>query len=1253
MTSSRGFLRFVSAAVAAAFLLTVAPIDVLAGTTGTLSGNIRDENNAPIAGASITATSPSQTVSSRTDASGHFAFVSLAPDEYTIAVEKEGFNNVSVAGIAVFADASQIVSVTMHKALRTIATVTSRSSGELVRSGTTADVYSINAAQQERTSVLGGGGNLNSAYSAIASVPGAYVPTNQNGYLQAVHVRGGDATEIGYEFDGIPVNRAFDNYPSSGASSLGQLELQVYTGATPAGAEAQGLAGFINQVIKSGTSPGYASFDAAAGTPAYYHSFQFEGGGASPDRRFSYYAGIGGYNQQFRYIDQQNGASYQNEFGAPLDSCQPPPLTATAPPSCFTNGSPNIGGYVGDGSGPFPGYILGPINFGTVSPAGVQDRTSVFNFHFAVPHKHDGLHDDIQLLYDNDSIQTQLYISPLDEGLNNFQGTTYGPGVLPFYTDSYQFGGAPGTFLTDASASLVTPYLFPSSPSNRALFAPLPLTTRDIQYNNQGIVKLQYQHAFTNDSFVRVYGYTYYSDYISAGAVSSWQPISGFYSGDYEVSNHTRGLSGNFTKQFGAKHLLQAEASYVTATSLRMNNNQMFGDADAFGVLVNPNSLLSGACYSIYDSTGTLLPAGAAIPTSCGTGSAVATAMTPTFASLAATFSNGALTSNTSGAAAGDLTQSNLLNYTCGTGPCSLYTVENGQSGKYNSVKPIFTGYALTDEWRPSEKLLLNLGLRLDNYKYIGADTTGSPARAFWFNAFNQDTCFNTQNLTLVDKSTIETSPAFDPTTQCSTLGSQYQNTTLTNVPSQTFTYNIFQPRVGATYTVTPDTVLRASYGKYIEQPSGAYEQYNALNQNLPDQIALFYPLGFTTPGHEVRPPVSYNYDFSWEQHFKGTDMSLKLTPFLRQTHDQIENFYLNIKQGFISGLNAGEQTSRGFEFAFTKGSFDRDGFAAQLGFAYTYADLKFNTLSNGTTILSPINADISNYNAYTKDCAPGGRFFGKTQFGAPLCGTTTSGVAAAPCYAAGSPDTACAPTSVANPYWNAPAQALLDPNARYLPYSTIPGGVGTGVNAYTYPYVATVILQYKHKKLAISPSFQYVAGNRYGAPETTPGVDPASSGCAGLASSVSGDPRYPYGGAGGSPYDANLCPTSIVIPDPYTGNFDGIGAFRQPAQLLGHLRISYDFSPRVTGTITLANVINTCFGGQQTAFTYFSNRYACSYSNVGGQLITPVGNGYNPGDNVQTILRYPYQPVFGTYNDTTTSTVNPFNMYFDVKIRL
>ncbi len=83
--------------------------------------------------------------------------------------------------------------------------------------------------------------------------------------LQSGRARAGRrSTEVGYEFDGIPINRGFDNYVGGGESSLGQLELQVYTGATPANAEAQGLAGFINQVIKTGTYPGYGSASLSA-----------------------------------------------------------------------------------------------------------------------------------------------------------------------------------------------------------------------------------------------------------------------------------------------------------------------------------------------------------------------------------------------------------------------------------------------------------------------------------------------------------------------------------------------------------------------------------------------------------------------------------------------------------------------------------------------------------------------------------------------------------------------------------------------------------------------------------------------------------------------------------------------------------------------------------------------------------------------------------------------------------------------------
>ena len=72
-----------------------------------------------------------------------------------------------------------------------------------------------------------------------------------------MYIRGGDYDQVGYEFDGVPVNRSFDNYPSSSASSLGNAEVQIYTG-RPRRLARRGLAGYINQVIRTGTYPGFA-----------------------------------------------------------------------------------------------------------------------------------------------------------------------------------------------------------------------------------------------------------------------------------------------------------------------------------------------------------------------------------------------------------------------------------------------------------------------------------------------------------------------------------------------------------------------------------------------------------------------------------------------------------------------------------------------------------------------------------------------------------------------------------------------------------------------------------------------------------------------------------------------------------------------------------------------------------------------------------------------------------------------------------
>ena len=465
-----------------------------------------------------------------------------------------------------------------------------------------------------------------------------------------------------------------------------------------------------------------------------------------------------------------------------------------------------------------------------------------------------------------------------DEGYYNWINSV--GSFPPYYLDAWQYKGNVGTFLPSNYASLVTPYFYPSSPQH-PFDGPIPdpYNQRDRGYNGQAIVKLQYQKNFSSSAYLRVYGYTYYSDWIENGPMMSLQPYAYYDSGDYEINNHTRGVSVNFTDQLNPQNLFEVEGSYTTSTGARIYNEQMFAGGyaygNAFAVLVNRNNPLGGTCYHLYGAGGS---SPYTVPTTCGDGQGggVTYGTLPTFLELSAPTAP----------------RSNISGVTCGNGPCAYYVVENGAYGLNNTVTPYFTGYSITDQFRPSDRLFFNLGLRVDNYSYVGANTDFGPARDFWFNAFNEDTCFDTQTLTLVDRSTLIGSSGWSTNSQkpCSTFGKQYVDANMQNTPGA-FDYNIPQPRFGATYTVSPNTVLRASYGRYNEQPSAAYEQYNALQQNLPDTLAQFYPLGFTSPGHQVAPSVSYNSDFSLEHHFAGTDMSFKLTPFLRQTQEPNREF--------------------------------------------------------------------------------------------------------------------------------------------------------------------------------------------------------------------------------------------------------------------------------------------------------------------------------------------------------------------------
>ncbi|MDE2481111.1 MAG: TonB-dependent receptor [bacterium] len=1162
--------RLIAASLLLALFCTTSP--ALAGTTGSLKGQITDaQTHAPIAGATVSAVSASQSATVTTDASGTYVFISLAPDTYTVSVAHAGYDTQSIPGQSIFADQTSALNVPLAKTLKTIAK-TRASASSFVRSGTTSDVYSVNAAGQQAARALGGSGSLDQAYSAIASVPGVSIPTGQQGWYQSVFIRGGDYDQVAYEFDGIPVLRESDGAPITTLSVLGQQEVQVYTGGTPATSDSPGLAGYINQVIKTGTYPGYGTASIGIGAPTFYHKLSVEAGGASPDRTFSYYVGIAGANTAYRYGDQFNAVS---------DPLYYYPLTIPT-----TNSSYNILDGSCNNVTLAPGQACdASIAYGAqFSPGSAwtqatnEDRESIVNFHFAIPHKHDAGRDDLQMLYVTGNILTSYYASANDIGAPQMS-----------FLDANVANG--GGYYTGAVFGAPDPNAFSSAqfPSAQeiGLNQPIPVNQRDGGSNGYSIEKLQYQRNINERSYLRAIGYSEYTNWFLNGPNSANQ-LFGATLADYEVLGHVYGGSLIYSNSLSDKHLLTGSVSYQTQKL--QTYNATFDPIDSTGQFGSVFTNLTDGSHCYDPGSGTY--------TSCYSQTVFSPGMAVPTIDCAALAGTPACTNN-----------------------AQFRVTENGQNAQVDNVTPKFSSIALTDSYRPNDKLTINAGARFDHFAYVLDNlAAGYPARQFWFNAYNNEHCSALGLDNVLGTLDPNTGALTCPTgyTAMNTPGYGFVNST-----GGTTSQNVFQPRLAATYVLNSTTVLRGSIGVYARPAATSYHEYNTYQQDLPSFMSQFSALGYLSPDHNVRADTSTNADFSYEHRFPKSGLSVKLSPFYRTTNNQLQYLAISALGGTLAGINVGTLRSYGLEFAAQFGDFSRDGLSGMFSYTYTNTHTRYKSLDNGLNIVDVLNSSIEQYNSYTSACA--------ANENTAQCGKGL--------YAAnGAASFNNNGVTVANPYYSSAPQPLMDPGGSYVPYDVIPSAFASG-NSYAVPDVASLVLNYKRGKFAITPSFSYNSGSYYGSPLAMPGYVP--QGCTQDPAATPNTPGVSCGSGG-----------AVFVPDPYTGKFDGFGTLREPSQLVMNLQMSYQVNPRMKLTVIANNLYNKCF---QRGYAWDTNT-ACWYSSLPSNALAPNGPGTQPGAFLATPpvqLAYPYGIWFNNTQVGVTSARQPFQLTVDLDIKL
>ncbi len=164
------------------------------------------------------------------------------------------------------------------------------------------------------------------------------------------------------------------------------------------------------------------------------------------------------------------------------------------------------------------------------------------------------------------------------------------------WPDYYTYPGST-TWLAPASTPTIA-YMYPGSPQGRcanvtegaqrvsvratatSCKSQVPDNYRDGRWDTASIGKLQYQKNFGSTAYVRLFGYTFYSNTNRATANGWGNNISlGVTNYQYEVDSHTGGLEMQFADQLSGQHLLEGMVSYITSNTLRYYNHNYFNDS--------------------------------------------------------------------------------------------------------------------------------------------------------------------------------------------------------------------------------------------------------------------------------------------------------------------------------------------------------------------------------------------------------------------------------------------------------------------------------------------------------------------------------------------------------------------------------------------------------------------------------------------------------------------------------------------------
>jgi outer membrane receptor protein involved in Fe transport len=303
-------------------LLLLAPVALLAQTTGTIEGQVTDQSGAALPGVTVELTGArlQGTKTGVTAADGHYRFLSLVPGDYTVTASLAGFGKVQKKA-TVTLDAT--ATANMQMALSTTAEVTVTGEAPLIDSTSTTQGENVSG---KVINVL----PLSSRNYAdvVFTQPGVQADNGETqGRSLAISVYGSTSAENSFIIDGVNTTNVIKGIQGKDINNEFVQEVEVKTGGYQA-EYGRNTGGVINVITKSGGNEFHG------GVFGYYNSL-----GQASDQKIT-------TTQDFNGAQGNSCSSASGNCSAQAGSVGNAQLTTIADKNTRSEGGLDLGGFM-------------------------------------------------------------------------------------------------------------------------------------------------------------------------------------------------------------------------------------------------------------------------------------------------------------------------------------------------------------------------------------------------------------------------------------------------------------------------------------------------------------------------------------------------------------------------------------------------------------------------------------------------------------------------------------------------------------------------------------------------------------------------------------------------------------------------------------------------------------------------------------------------------------------------------------------